>query len=101
LKAALVSLALLCSFASTAGAQVPLPTLEARITDLTGTLTDAQQSALEEKLAAFETRKGAQNAVLILPTTEPEDIAQFSIRLAEAWKIGRAGPDDGAILVVA
>ena len=72
-----------------ARAQIALPTLEARVTDLTGTLTAAQQSALEEKLAAFEARKGAQIAVLILPTTQPEDIAQFGIRLAEAWKIGR------------
>ena len=82
-------------------AQVALPPLEARVTDLTGTLTAAQQSALEEKLAAFERRKGAQIAVLILPTTQPEDIAQFGIRLAEAWKLGRAAPDDGAILIVA
>ena len=84
-----------------AQAQVPLPKLEARVTDLTGTLTAAQQSALEEKLAAFEARKGAQIAVLILPTTAPEDIAQFGIRLAEAWKIGRKGTADGAILIVA
>jgi len=84
-----------------AHAQIALPALEARVTDLTGTLTAAQQSSLEEKLAAFEARKGAQLAVLILPTTQPEDIAQFGIRLAEAWKIGRKGPDDGAILIVA
>ena len=87
--------------APAAHAQIPLPQLEARVTDLTGTLTAAQQSALEEKLAAFEARKGAQIAVLILPTTEPEDIAQFGIRLAEAWKLGRKGVDDGAILIVA
>jgi uncharacterized protein len=84
-----------------ARAQLPLPALETRVTDLTGTLTAAQQSSLEEKLTAFEARKGAQIAVLILPTTEPEDIAQFGIRLAEAWKIGRKGSDDGAILIVA
>ena len=82
-------------------AQIPLPKLEARVTDLTGTLTAAQQSALEEKLAAFEERKGAQIAVLILPTTEPEDIAQFGVRLMEAWKLGRKGVDDGAVLIVA
>ena len=73
---------LLAGHAPAAHAQIPLPRLEARVTDLTGTLTAAQQSALEEKLAAFEARKGAQIAVLILPTTEPEDIAQFGIRLA-------------------
>ena len=102
MKAALLTLALLLAgHAPAAHAQIPLPQFEARVTDLTGTLTAAQQSALEEKLAAFEARKGAQIAVLILPTTEPEDIAQFGIRLAEAWKLGRAAPDDGAILIVA
>lgn len=85
----------------TAHAQVPLPPFEARVTDLTGTLTAEQQSALEEKLRALEERKGAQVAVLILPSTQPEDIAQFGIRLADAWKVGREQPDDGAILVVA
>jgi uncharacterized protein len=102
MKAALVTLALLLAgHAPAAHAQIPLPPLETRVTDLTGTLTASQQSALEEKLSAFERRKGAQIAVLILPTTQPEDIAQFGIRLAEAWKIGRGAPDDGAILIVA
>ena len=94
-------LVLLAGFAPRAAAQIPLPKLEARVTDLTGTLTAAQQSALEEKLAAFEGRKGAQIAVLILPTTEPEDIAQFGVRLMETWKLGRKGLDDGAALIVA
>ena len=103
MKAALLSvaLALLASVAPPAAAQIPLPKLESRVTDLTGTLTAAQQSALEEKLKAFEDRKGAQIAVLILPSTQPEDIAQFGVRLMESWKLGRAGVDDGAALIVA
>jgi uncharacterized protein len=102
-KAALARLAfvLIAGFASPAPAQVPVPKFEARVTDLTGTLTAQQQASLEEKLAAFQARKGAQIAVLMLPTTEPEDIAQFGIRVAEAWKVGRAEPDDGLILLVA
>ena len=92
---------LLAGHAPAAHAQISLPQLEARVTDLTGTLTAAQQSALEDKLAAFEARKGAQIAVLILPTTEPEDIAQFGVRLLESWKLGRKGVDDGAALIVA
>jgi uncharacterized protein len=102
-KAALIMLALLlgASFAPLARAQVPIPKFEALVTDLTGTLTAAQQSALDEKLTSFQARKGAQVALLILPTTQPEDIAQFGPRLAEAWKIGRKGIDDGAILIVA
>jgi uncharacterized protein len=101
-KAALLTLAvLLAGYAPGARAQIALPKLEARVTDLTGTLTASQQSVLEEKLAAFEARKGSQIAVLILPTTAPEDIAQFGVRLLEDWKLGRKGVDDGAALIVA
>ena len=89
------------SLAAIAHAEVPVPALKARVTDLTGTLSQGQAASLEQKLAAFETRKGSQIAVLMLPTTQPETIEQFSIRVAEAWKIGRKGTDDGVILVVA
>jgi uncharacterized protein len=100
-KTALLALALLLSAAAPATAQVTLPPFEGLVTDLTGTLTAEQQTSLNAKLTAFEARKGAQVAVLILATTEPEDIAQFGIRLADAWKVGRAAPDDGAIFIVA
>ncbi len=79
----------------------PVPALEARVTDLTGTLTAAQQAQLESRLAEFESRKGAQVAVLIMPTVRPEAIEQFSIRVVDAWKLGREKPDDGALLLVA
>ncbi len=82
-------------------AQVALPPLNARVTDLTRTLSPAQVSGLEDLLRAFEARKGSQIAVLMLHSTQPEPIEQFSIRLAEAWKLGRARVDDGVILVVA
>lgn len=80
---------------------VRIPVLTARVTDLTGTLSAGQKSGLEQKLAAFEARKGAQVAVLLLPTTQPESIEQFGIRLFDAWRIGRKGVDDGALLIVA
>jgi uncharacterized protein len=79
----------------------PIPKLAARVTDLTGTLTAEQQSTLEDKLSAFEARKGAQVAVLVVPTTQPEDIAQYSIRVVDQWKLGRRKIDDGALLIVA
>ena len=79
----------------------PVPQLEARVTDLTGTLTQAEQAELEAQLAGFESRKVAQIAVLIVPSTEPEAIEQYSIRVVDAWKLGRAEPDDGALLLVA
>jgi uncharacterized protein len=93
--------ALLLASIATGVAQVAVPPLTARVTDLTGTLAPAQSAALEAKLRAFEERKGSQLAVLLVPTTEPEDIAGFGIRVAEAWKLGRKGVDDGAILIVA
>lgn len=79
----------------------PVPKLTARVTDLTGTLTAEQQASLEDKLAAFEARKGSQVAVLVVATTEPEEIAQYSIRVVDQWKLGRRGIDDGALLIVA
>jgi uncharacterized protein len=82
-------------------ADVAIPPLKARITDLTGTLSPAQLGDIESSLRAFEAKKGSQIAVLVLPSTQPETIEQFSIRLAEAWKIGRAKTDDGVILVLA
>jgi uncharacterized protein len=87
-------------------AEVAVPPLTARVTDLTGTLAPAQRDALEQELRAFETRKGSQIAVLIVPTTKPEAVEQYSMRVAETWKIGRKGArggriDDGVILLVA
>jgi uncharacterized protein len=82
-------------------AEVAVPVLQSRVTDLTGTLTADQKGALEQRLAAFEASKGSQIAVLMLASTKPEEIEQYSIRVAEAWKIGRKGTDDGLILIVA
>jgi uncharacterized protein len=82
-------------------AQIAVPELSRRVTDLTATLTPGQVSELETKLAAFEAQRGSQIAILIVPTTQPEDIAQFGIRVAERWKIGREKADDGVILLVA
>jgi uncharacterized protein len=79
----------------------PIPPLTARVTDLTATLDAQQKQQLESELAALEQRKGAQIAVLIVPTTEPEDIAQYSIRVFDAWKLGRKNIDDGVLLIVA
>ena len=78
-----------------------IPSLKARVTDLTGSLTSPDIEALEYQLKGFEERKGAQLVVLILPTTQPETIEQFGIRLFDAWKVGRKGVDDGVMLIVA
>jgi uncharacterized protein len=91
---------LLC-FAFGARAEVAIPQLTGRVVDQTNTLSSGDIATLNQKLTDLERRKGSQIAVLIVPTTQPEDIAQFSIRVAEAWKIGRKKVDDGALLVVA
>jgi uncharacterized protein len=84
-----------------AGADVAVPPLTARVTDLTGTLSGGAVNRIEAKLADLEAKKGSQIAVLIVPTTQPEEIEQFSIRVEDAWKLGRKGVDDGAYLIVA
>ncbi len=92
---------LVASVSATAAAEVAVPPLQARVTDLTGTLSQQQQAALEQELARFEARKGAQIGVLLLPTTEPEAIEQYAVRVQEQWQLGRKGVDDGVLLVVA
>nr|WP_232019216.1 TPM domain-containing protein [Sulfuritortus calidifontis] len=100
MRRALAALAL-ALFTCTAAAEVAVPPLNARVIDLTGTLSAEQRGAIERKLAALETAKGSQIAVLVLPTTQPETIEQYGIRVAETWKLGRKGIDDGALLLVA
>lgn len=94
-------LAFMLCWTVVAVADVAVPPLTGRVVDQTGTLTSEQIATLDGTLQTFEQRKGSQIAVLIVPTTEPETIEQFSIRVAEAWKIGRKKIDDGAVLVIA
>ncbi|MBU6465065.1 MAG: YgcG family protein [Bradyrhizobium sp.] len=103
-RASLVALLLCWAFAfgqMAAFAQVPVPPLSGPVVDQTGTLSSDEIASLTQKIRDFEARKGSQIAVLIVPTTQPEEIEQYSIRVAEAWKIGRKKIDDGAILLVA
>jgi uncharacterized protein len=99
--ARLLIFALLFAWASIARADVAIPPLTGRVVDQTGTLTSDDIAALTQTLKNLEMRKGSQVAVLIVPTTQPETIEQFSIRVADAWKIGRKKIDDGALLVIA
>lgn len=92
---------LLLVFGFGAHAEVAVPPLRGPVTDLTNTLTADQTATLDQQLRAFEAKKGSQIAVLILPTTQPESIEQYGIRVAEAWKLGRSGVNDGAVLLVA
>lgn len=98
-------LAIMAAFAGPAAAAalaaVPVPPMRGLVTDLTGTLTSDQQAALATRLRAFEQRKGSQVAVLVVPTTAPESIEAYGLRVVEQWKVGRRDVDDGVLLLVA
>jgi uncharacterized protein len=94
-------LALLVCWAFAAAADVAVPPLVGRVVDQTATLSSGDSASLQQTLKDFEARKGSQIAVLIVSTTAPETIEQYSLRVAEAWKIGRKKIDDGALVVVA
>lgn len=99
LSASLLAFAL--GWSTHGAAQVAVPPLTGHVIDQTGTLTAEQKAALEQTLTAFEARKGSQLAVLMVASSAPEEIEQYSLRVAEQWKLGRKKVDDGAILVVA
>ena len=82
-------------------ADVPVPAYSGRVVDQTGTLSGSAVARIEGKLASLEEQKGSQVAVLIVPSTQPEEIEQYGIRVADAWKVGRKTVDDGAILIIA
>ncbi len=79
----------------------PIPALSARVIDKTATLNAAQVQALEARLAAFEQSRGSQIVVLMVPSTLPEDITDYTQRVGDSWKIGRRDIGDGLLLVVA
>ena len=79
----------------------PVPALTARVIDQTGTLTEADRQEMEAKLAAYEHSKGSQIVVLMVESTQPEDIASYANRVASTWKIGRRDVGDGVLVIVA
>ena len=97
----LLAFSAVCLLASPAWAEQAVPALSGRVVDLTQTLTASESQALSAKLAALEGEKGSQIAVLLVPTTQPEGIEQYGIRVAETWKLGRKGVDDGILLLIA
>lgn len=100
LWAFMLTLLLACS-AHAQGQFKPVPALRARVTDEIGMLTPDQRQKLEGVLADYEAKTGSQIAVLLVSSTEPEAIEQYGIRVADAWKLGRKGVDDGVLLIVA
>ena len=96
-----LALGVVAGMTGPAHADVAVPPLTGRVVDLTSTLSPDQAASLEQKLKDFEDRKGSQIEVLIVPTTQPEAIEQYSLRVVEQWKLGRKKVDDGALLLIA
>ncbi len=98
-----IALLLLLFFITAALAQdlTAVPPLTGPVVDLTNTLQPQEQSALSQRLMDFSKTKGAQVQVLIIPTTGNEEIAQYAVRVGDAWKLGRKNIDDGVIMIVA
>jgi uncharacterized protein len=99
--ALLLGMPLLAYSAVSTSQEIAVPAITQRVTDLTGTLDSQQQAALESRLAQLEQQGGSQVAVLIVPTTQPEAIEQYSIRVVDQWKLGRKGVDDGILILIA
>ncbi len=106
LRPALLLTALACGPAAlqptaAQGGLQPIPAYDSPVVDTAALLQPDERARLVARLMDLQTRKGSQVAVLIVPTTQPEEIEQYSIRVADAWKTGRKGVDDGAILLIA
>lgn len=98
--AAALALALCAGFAWAADVR-PIPALTGPVVDQAQALTPADAAAITQQLAALESRTGAQIAVLLVPSTAPEDIVDYTQRVADQWKLGRAQIGDGVLIVVA
>ncbi len=100
-KSLMVILLYIFATLSWAEIEVAIPPLKTHVTDLTHTLTKSEITQLEQQLAEYEIKKGTQVAILLVSTTQPETIEQYSMRVAEDWKLGRKGVDDAVLLLVA
>lgn len=99
---ALLALGLsLLAAAAFAQAPAPIPALDSPVVDTTGTLDATARAALEAQARALQQRKGSQLQVLMVASTQPEDIDSYAVRAFEQFKLGRKGVDDGVLLVVA
>ncbi|MGH8074527.1 MAG: TPM domain-containing protein, partial [Lysobacter sp.] len=101
MRLALLLVLSLASLLATAQQLAPIPPLDSPVVDTTGTLDAATRQQLEAQALALQKRKGSQLQVLVVPTTQPEDIAQYAVRVYDQWRLGRENVDDGLLLVVA
>ena len=99
--ALLLAAVLLVSPLASRADEAAVPKLTRHVTDLTGTLTTEQVAQLDARLVALEKAKGSQVVVLMVPTTQPDDLESYSLKVAETNKVGREGPDDGILVLLA
>lgn len=94
---------LACLFGAPAWAQplAAIPTLDAPVIDTTGTLGADHKQKLQQQALALQGRKGSQLQILMIASTQPETIEQYTQRVFDQWRLGRKGIDDGVLLVVA
>src|SRR5512140_2228286 len=92
---------LLCLVISTQALALDLPALRGHVSDYAVLLSPARAAALEQELSDFERSDSTQIVLLTIPTLGGENLEEFSIKVAEAWKIGQKGVDNGVILLVA
>ena len=86
---------------ATGSAALEVPYLSGRVVDEAGLLSAAEKTRIEGRLAAIEKQRGSQIAVLTIPSLGGEVLEDYSLRVAETWKLGRDAFDDGALLLVA
>ena len=97
----LAAVSILLGLSSSLVAALEVPGLKARVNDYAGLLTPATASQLEKALLDFEQTQSTQIVVLTVTSLEGESLEDFSIQVAEAWKVGQKDLDNGAILLVA
>ncbi|NTV66276.1 MAG: YgcG family protein [Chlorobaculum sp.] len=100
LLSACFALALLLASAPLLAAFPPVPALTQRVNDYAAMISPTAKARIEQKLAAIEAEEGTQIAILTVPSLQGEPIEEFSIRVAEAWKIGEKKRDNGILLIV-
>lgn len=93
--------ALLLALVSAPLFALDIPAMNGPVNDLAGILSDGERRELADYLLAADRQTDAQIAVLTVPSLEGGDIESFSVRVAEAWRLGNSGTDRGALVVVA
>jgi uncharacterized membrane protein YgcG len=97
----ILPISLLLFISTIAVALVPVPAFTSKVIDLSGALSSSQIASLEHSITAFESNKNSKIAILVIPSTKPESIEEYSLRTVEQWQLGRKKINDGVLLLIA